>query len=99
MKSWKDEAREYFFESHLRISDIEALTGVSRQSISAYLKGCDGFAEEKERRRNESRKNRRGYKADKMRQYRRAIPMTVTVETMRREHELAVMELSRERYH
>lgn len=99
MRGWKEEAREYYFESHLRISDIEALTGVSRQSISAYLKTCEGYEKEKEFRRDESRRKRQAYKMEKNRQYRRAVPMAVTAETMRREHELAVMELSRERYH
>ena len=88
MKGWKEEAREYFFESHLRISDIEA-----------YLKTCEGYRKEKELRRDAGRQKRRAYKAEKNRQYRRAVPMAVTAETMRREHELAVLELSREKYH
>ena len=99
MKGWKEEAHEYFFESHLRISDIEALTGVSRQSISAYLKTCEGYQKEKELRRDAGRQKRRAYKTEKNRQYRRTVPMAVTTETMRREHELAVLELSREKYH
>ena len=99
MKNWRELAREYFFESHLRINDIEILIGVSRQSISVYLKTCDGFAQEKQRRKDRNLARRREYKAEKNRQYRRAVPMGVSAETMRREHELAVMELSRERYH
>ncbi len=99
MKSWKEQAYEYFFESHLQINDIEALTGISRQSISAYLKTCEGFAEEKQYRKDKNRCRRRKYKTEKNREYRRAVPMGVTAETMRREHELAAMELSRERYY
>lgn len=99
MKSWKEEAREYYFDSHMSINDIAAYTGVSRQSISAFLKTCDGFREEKERRRDDNRERRRAYKRDKARQYRKAVPMQVTGETLRREHEIAVSILSHEKYH
>ena len=99
MKSWKEEARDYYFDSHMSMNEIEAYTGVSRQSISSFLKNCNGFAEEKERRKSESQDKRKIYKRDKNREYRAAIPMSITGETLRREHELAVMELSHEKYH
>ncbi len=98
MKNWRETAKEYFFEDHLQIVDIENLLGVSRQSISAYLKTCAGFAEEKQYRKDRNHERRREYKAEKNRQYRKTVPMGITAETIYREHELAVMELSRERY-
>lgn len=99
MQDWKKKAEEYFFVSHMKMGDISALTGISRQSISAYLKNLDGYEAEKEYRKKETSRKRREYKTEKQREYRAAVPMDVTVETMRREHELAAMELSHERYH
>ena len=99
MQDWKQKAEKHFFESHMKMGDIAALTGISRQSISAYLKNLDGYEEEKEYRKKETSRKRREYKTEKQREYRAAVPMDVTVETMRREHELAAMELSHERYH
>lgn len=99
MQDWKKKAEEYFFVRHMKMGDIASLTGISRQSISAYLKNLDGYEEEKEYRKKETSRKRREYKTEKQREYRAAVPMDVTVETMRREHELAAMELSHERYH
>jgi len=97
---WKEKAWEYYRDG-LKISDIALLLDVSRQSISACLKSQPGYQEEKKRRKKENARNRRIYKTQKQRTYRagQGIPMGVTAETMKREHELAVLELSRERYH
>lgn len=99
MKTWKELAHSYYFESHMPINDIAAAAGVSRQSISAYLKGCKGFEQEKRKRREESSTRRRIYKKEKNREYQSAARMAVTAESIRREHDLAALELSRERYH
>lgn len=98
-ENWRETAYKYYFESHLQINDIEMLIGISRQSVSAYLKTCSGFLEEKQYRKDRNRELRREYKAQKNREYRRAVPIGITGETIRQEHERAVMELSRERYH
>lgn len=97
---WQDKA-EVYYRDGLMITDIEALLGVSRKSISACLRGLPDYDKIKEERKKEAGRRRRQYKTDKQRAYRlrdRTI-YTVTPDTMRREHELAVMELSRERYH
>lgn len=99
MKTWKDEVEEYYFNSHMFISDIAIYTGISRQSISAHLKMCPGYEEEKEWRKTQNRKSRKEYKKVKNREYRSRVPMEVTADTMRREHEIAVMILSHEKYH
>ena len=97
MESWKEKAAAYWNDG-LRVEDISVLLEVSRQSISAYLKTLPGYAEEKARR--ESAARRRKYKTEKQRQYRAVSGiMAVTAETMRREHDLAALELSREIYH
>lgn len=99
MESWKEKAAAYWNDG-LRVGDISVLLEVSRQSISAYLKTLPGYAEEKARRKRKSVARRREYKTEKQRQYRAASGiMAVTAETMRREHDLAALELSREIYH
>ncbi len=99
MKTWQELAKEYYFESHLSINDIAALTGVSRQSISGYLKTLTGFKKEKEKRKSENQGRRKEYKKEKNREYRSATQTPVTAESMRREHDLAALELSHEIYH
>ena len=99
MKTWQELAREYYFDSHLSINDIAALTDVSRQSISAYLKTLPGFTREKDNRKKQNRDKRKEYKKEKNREYRSASQSPVTAETMRREHDLAALELSHEIYH
>lgn len=98
--SWKEKAWRYYRDG-LKISDIALLLEVSRQSVSAYLKNMPGYQQEKERRKREAAGKRRTYKTEKQRAYRAgaADHTAVTAETLKREHELAAIELSRERYH
>lgn len=95
---WKKDAADCFFQSHMSIEDIAAYTGVSRQSISAHLKTLPGFLEEKERRKNVNREKRLQYKREKNREYRASVG-EITPETIRREHDVAALILSREIYH
>lgn len=97
--NWKDKAASYYRDG-LKISEIVILLDVSRQSISRYLKTLPDLEKIRKQRKEEKARNRRIYKTEKQRKYRAAdCIQTVTPESMRREHELAVMELSRERYH
>ncbi len=99
--NWKEKAREYY-QDGLSFTDIEALLEVSRKSISSYIKSLPEYGRIRERRQKGRAERRREYKTEKQRQYRQqASPgiHAVTGDTIRREHELAVMELSRERYH
>ena len=98
--NWKEKAREYYSDG-LKITDIEALLGVSRKSISTYLKSLSDYEQIKDKRRKESDKRRREYKTKKQKDYRsqKFSAGAITTESIRREHELAVMELSREKYH
>lgn len=100
MESWKEQAARLYFDG-LGIEDTAILVGVSRQSVAAHLKTLPGYAEEKERRKRANVAARRAYKTKKQRQYRQesSAMMAVTAETIRREHDLAALELSRERYH
>lgn len=101
MPEWKKEAEKYFFKHHLRIGEIAVLTGVSRQSISEYLRHCQGYGKEAERRKADGRIRRREYKTQKQRAYREeaSVAIQVTGESLRREHDIAAMILSREKYY
>lgn len=95
---WKEQAKTYFLKEHEPVGTIAEKTGVSRQSVSAYLKTLPGYHAEKARRKAESMARRREYKRQKNREYRSAVNV-VTGETMRREHDIAALVLSRERYY
>ncbi len=101
MQEWKKEAEKYYFIHHLKIGEIAELTGISRQSISGHLKGCPGYKKEAERRKAENRIRRREYKTQKQRAYREeaSVAVQVTGESLRREHDIAAMILSREKYY
>ena len=100
-EEWKRKAAEYYRDG-LSYTDIEALLEVSRKSISSYIKSLPEYDQMRTARRKAFAAKRRVYKTEKQRQYRQqGSPgiYAVTGETLKREHELAVLELSRERYH
>ena len=94
---WKEKAGSLFFESGKRIGDIAAYLGISRQSVSGYLKQLPEYEAELALRKEAGTEKRKEYKKLKNREYRCC--MAVTGETMRREHDVAAMILSREKYH
>ncbi len=94
---WRSAARADFFDRHKSIEEIARKTGISRQSISAYLKKLPGYKEERQRRKAENALSRKDYKRQKNREYRAM--GAVTAETIRREHDVAALILSREKYH
>lgn len=96
---WKKKAEGMFFLGGSSINDIAAATGKSRQAVSGHLKALPGFAAEKDRRKQQNRDSRKEYKREKNREYRMSMDtMGVTGETMKREHDIAAMLLSHERY-
>lgn len=94
---WRATSQERFFNGNKSIEEIAHETGISRQSISAYLKKQPGYKEERERRKAQNAAARKDYKREKNRQYRAM--GAVTAETIRREHDVAALILSREKYH
>lgn len=94
---WKPQAREMYLESEMRIGEIAAYLNVSRQSVSGYIKSLPEYEEARERRRAAGALRRKEYKRKKSQQYRSH--EAVTGETMRREHDVAAMILSREKYY
>lgn len=96
-RDWRTEVREQFFEGGKSIEEIAKATGVSRQSISAYLKKLPDYQKERERRKAQNAAARKEYKREKNREYRAM--GAITAETIRREHDVAAVILSREKYH
>lgn len=100
METWKERAKALFLVDKLNISQIAEIISVSRKSVGAYLATIPECQEEKTRRKTFNKTKRREYQREWDRNHRRnTISGNITAETLRREHELAVMELSREKYH
>lgn len=94
---WKERAKEMYFESGMRMGDIAAYLDVSRQSVSGYIRSLPEYGAERERRREAGTLQRRAYKNRKNQEYRKQDG--VTGETLRREHDMAALILSREKYY
>jgi len=99
MDDWKTIARKLFFDEKKYINEIVEEIGVSRQSVSGYLKTVPGYQQERVDRKALNAVKRKEYKKDKNRQYREDYRSRVTSETIKREHDIAVMILSHEKYH
>ena len=92
-------SRKLFFDEKKSINEIVEEIGVSRQSVSGYLKTVPGYQQERVDRKALNAVKRKEYKKDKNRQYREDYRSRVTSETIKREHDKAVMILSHEKYH
>lgn len=95
---WRLRAKALFFVDKKSITEISRIIGVSRQSVSAYLKALTGYMEERERRRNENAEKRARCRKQWDRDNRPERYSSITAETIRQEHETAVRILSRDRY-
>lgn len=94
---WKEKAKELYLESGMRVGEIAVCLEVSRQSVSGYLKSLPEYETERQRRKEAGALHRKEYKRKKNQEYR--MQNTVTGETLRREHDVAAMVLSREKYY
>jgi hypothetical protein len=97
MENWRKKAEEMFFNDGLEINDIAVLLDKSRRSIQGYLSTCTAYEHEKEKRSTAKREKRKEYKRQWDRDNRNKSDK-VTAESMRREHDIAAMILSHEKY-
>ena len=95
--SWRPKAKEMYLESGMKVGDIAVYLDISRQSVSAYLKTLPEYEPERQRRKNAGISRRKEYKRKKNQEYR--MQNTVTGESLRREHDVAALILSREKYY
>lgn len=100
MEDWKARAKALFFIDKLNIVQIAEIIEVSRKTVAKYLSSLEEFNDEKEARKLLNKDKRKDYKREWDRKHRRnTISGNITGDILRREHELAVIELSREKYH
>lgn len=97
---WRKRAEAFFYLEKKSIREIAELTGMSRKSISGHLCGTSGYQAERERRKREHAESRKAYQREWDRTHRSAdcYGGAVTAETIQREHDVAAMILSREKY-
>ncbi|MDD3137703.1 MAG: hypothetical protein PHX08_01860 [Lachnospiraceae bacterium] len=98
MTGWKEQAKHLFFDLNYTIIQVADEIKISRQTVSGFLKTLPEYEDEIRTRKEKSKNNRKEYKKEKNREY-RCQRSAVTQETMRREHEVAVMILSHEKYY
>ena len=91
-RDWQETARQLYFKEHLKIITVSEMVEKSRQTVSNYLKSCPEWECETEYRKLESEKRRKSQK-----RFWELIHRTEP--NLRREHEIAVSILSREKYH
>ncbi len=94
---WREKAKELYLESGMKVGEIAAYLEISRQSVSGYLKTLPEYGAERERRKSAGALLRKEYKRKKNQEYR--VQCAVTGETLRREHDVAALILSREKYY
>lgn len=102
MKDWKDMAKELYFAKGMKITDISKELSMSRKSISTFLHSLNAFEAEKEKRKKESKAKRKEYQRqwDRDNRGKNENPFgEVNAESIRREHDIAAMILSRERFY
>lgn len=100
--SWRGQAYALFFVDHLAIKEICPIIRKTRKYVSEYLQSCEEYEAEKELRKKQNTDKRKEYQREWDRANRSPsndYGMKITGETLQREHELAVMELSAERYY
>ena len=93
MEDWRERARALFFCKHFKICVIAEVVGKTRQTVSAYLRSLPEWNDEKLRRAEEAKRRR------KIGQLKWDRSNRAAEGAIRREHEQAVAELSRERYY
>lgn len=96
-QDWKERAEALFYVEKKNITEIEALLGISRKTLSVHLSSTDGYREERERRKRENAVGRKEYKREWDRKN-RFTGNVINAETIRREHDVAAVILSREKY-
>lgn len=93
---WKEKTKELYFIEHKKITEISALLGKTRKTISTFLSTQQGFEEEKGRRKAANQDKRAEYKKDW--EKKRNKSNLVEGALLRRQHEIDVRVLSSEKY-
>ncbi|MEY8322216.1 hypothetical protein AAK894_14280 [Lachnospiraceae bacterium 46-61] len=95
---WQEQAKALFFMEKKSIQEISKIILKSKKSIYSYFKKLPEYKQEKENRKISNGKKRKEYQRQWDRQNRSDRYTNINEESMKREHDIAAMILSRERH-
>ncbi len=95
---WQERAKALFFMEKKSIREISIMLLKSEKSIYRYLKKLPEYKQEKEKRKKANRQKRKAYQKQWDRQNRVERYTNINGESLKREHDLAAIILSREKY-
>ena len=98
-ENWRERAKALFLVEKLTIVQIADIVEVHRNTVSKYLRSLPEYEEAVMDRKFENHLKRREYIRNWQREKRNTISNKVDADTLKRDHETAVAELSREKYH
>lgn len=100
VKMWQERAKALFFMEKKSIKEISRLLLKSEKTIQNYLKKLPEYKQEKEKekRKKANRQNRKAYQKQWDRQNRVDRYTNISGESLKREHDVAAIILSREKY-
>lgn len=97
-RKWKQQAVFLFFVEKKSVVEISDSLKISRKTIGGYLNSLPGYRNERQRRKADNAIKRKEYQRIWDREQRSERYTRVDGDSLRREHELAVLTLSHEKY-
>lgn len=95
---WQEQAKALFFMEKKSIREISIMLLKSEKSIYRYLKKLPEYKQEKEKRKKANSQKRKAYQKQWDRKNRVDRYANISGESLKREHDLAAIILSREKY-
>ncbi len=95
---WQEQAKALFFMEKKSIREISIMLLKSEKSIYRYLKKLPEYKQEREKRKKANRQKRKAYQKQWDRKNRAERYTNISGESLKREHDLAAIILSREKY-
>lgn len=97
--NWRERAKALFLVEKLTIGQIADIVEVHRNTVSKYIHSLPEYEEAVTERKFETYLKRMAYKRKWQKARRNTVSTRVDADTLKREHEMAVAELSHEKYH
>lgn len=96
--TWREQSKALFFMEKRTIKEISTMIGKSEKSIGKYFKTLPEYEKEKQQRKKQNKQKRKEYQRQWDRENRKNRYNKINGESLKREHDLAAVILSRERY-
>ena len=96
--TWQEQAKALFFIEKKTIKEVSQDIYKSERSIRQYLKTLPQYKKEREKRKTENREKRKTYQRQWDGENRKNRYNRIDAESLRREHDLAAIILSKEKY-